>query len=201
MPMSKLLRSGGRRTNLLVWCAAIICAIFAIAVIVTGLVVFIGYMIIAPRVPYISVTYAKLDRLDSSQAEILQIQMTLVIRAQNDNAKAHATYSDFNILLSFHGLEIAQLRNNPFDIPKNSSADFEYVAESTPIPLDPQEEEEVGLSLRQNKITFDLKGSIRTRWKVGVLGSVKFWGHLDCQLQFFLNNGSSINPDCTTKSH
>ncbi|XP_042504944.1 uncharacterized protein LOC122081761 [Macadamia integrifolia] len=199
--MSRLSRTGGRRTKLWIWCAAIICTIIAIAVIVTGLVVFIGYMIIGPRIPFISVAYAHLDALDNSQAEILQIQMTLVIRAQNDNAKAHATYSDFNIFLSFHGFDIANLRNDPFDVPKNSSVDFKFVAVSLPIPLDPLGEEEVDLSRKQNKITFDLKGSVRTRWKVGLLGSVKFWGHMDCQLQFFPYNGSSINTGCSTKSH
>ncbi|KAJ4952416.1 hypothetical protein NE237_029248 [Protea cynaroides] len=196
----KLIRGTGRKTHPLVWGFAIICTIIAIGVIVAGLVVFIGYMIIGPRVPFISVIYAKLDRLDNSQAEILQIQMSLVIRAENDNAKAHASFSDFNLLLSFHGVDIAELRNDPFDIPKNKSQDFTYVAQSTPIPLDPEEQEEVDLSLKQNKITFDLKGSVRTRWRVGILGSVKFWGHLDCQLQFFPYNGSRINKDCSTKS-
>ncbi|OVA18372.1 hypothetical protein BVC80_1833g21 [Macleaya cordata] len=198
--MPKLILGPERRTKPWVWCAAIICTIIAIAVIITGLVVFTGYMIIRPRVPFISVTYAHLDNLNYDQSGQLNVQISLNIRAENDNAKAHASFSDVGFLLNFHGLQIAQLRADPFDVPKNDSVDLAYVVPSMSIPLEQDAMEDVDASLKQNKITFDLKGDARTRWRVGILGSVRFWSHLSCQLQFFPYNGSSINTHCSSKS-
>ncbi|KAI3841594.1 hypothetical protein MKX03_015509 [Papaver bracteatum] len=198
--MPKLILGPERRTHPLVWCAAIICTIIAIGVIITGLVVFAGYMIIRPRVPYISVTYANLDQLNCRQTGQVNLQISLNIKAENENAKAHASFSDVSFILNFHGLKIAQLRADPFDVPKNESVDLAYVVPSMSIPLEQDAMEDMDASLKQNKISFNLKGDARTRWRVGILGSVKFWSHLSCQLNFFPNNGSIINTDCSSKS-
>nr|AAV68887.1 hypothetical protein AT5G45320 [Arabidopsis thaliana] len=50
-------------TSPFIWCAAIICAIISIVVIVGGIIVFVGYLVIHPRVPIISVADAHLDFL------------------------------------------------------------------------------------------------------------------------------------------
>lgn len=50
-------------TSPFIWCAAIICAIISVVVICGGIVVFVGYMVIHPRVPIISVADAHLDFL------------------------------------------------------------------------------------------------------------------------------------------
>ncbi|KAF8365011.1 hypothetical protein HHK36_032986 [Tetracentron sinense] len=162
-----------KTTSILVWGGAIICTIIAIAVIITGLVVFVGYIIIRPRVPFMRVTYAHLDNLHFDQTGLLDTQIALIIKAENDNARAHASFSDISFLLIFHGLRIAQLRADPFDVPKNNSFDLSYVIPSLSIPLEPYAMEEVDASLKQNKISFELKGNARTRWKVGVIGSIK----------------------------
>ncbi|KAK2987686.1 hypothetical protein RJ640_015028 [Escallonia rubra] len=171
----------------------------AVAVIVTGIVVFVGYLAVRPKVPFISVSYAHLDRFDYDQAGILAVQLTIVVKAENDNAKAHAYFYDASFILGFHGLEIAKLVADPFDVSKNDSVQFDYLVQSTPIPLDELEQNLVELSLRQNLIAFDLKGKARTRWRVGVIGSVKFSLNLNCELKFFIN-GSSTNSHCSSRS-
>ncbi|MCL7022655.1 hypothetical protein MKW94_003689 [Papaver nudicaule] len=198
--MPKLILGPERRTHPLVWCAAIICTIIAIAVIITGVVVFAGYMIIRPRVPSISVAYANLDRLDYGQTGQVNLQMSLSIKAENENDKAHASFSDVSFNLNFHGLKIAQLRANPFDVPKNDSVYLPYAVGYMTIPLGQEAMEDLYASAKQNKISFNLKGDARTRWRIGILGSVKFWSHLSCQLNFFAHNGSRIDTDCSSKS-
>ncbi|XP_041010044.1 NDR1/HIN1-like protein 12 [Juglans microcarpa x Juglans regia] len=189
------------RTHPLVWVTAIVCTILSIAVIITGIVVFVGYMIIRPRVPFISVTSAHLDTIRYDQAGLLEIQMAIDIRAENDNAKAHASFSDTSFVLSFDALQIAKLVAGPFDVSKNSSTVFNYVIPSSQIPLDRTRMEQLDFSLKRNEITFDLKGKSRTRWRVGLLGSVKFWCHLSCELRFHTSNGSYINSRrCSSKS-
>ncbi|KAH7577405.1 hypothetical protein ACOSP7_001702 [Xanthoceras sorbifolium] len=200
MPPRKLIHHSRPRTNPLVWCAAILCTIISIAVIITGIVVFIGYLIIHPRVPVISVINANLDRMLYDPAGLLETQITIVVRMKNDNQKAHASFSETKLSLLFDGLTIAILRADPFDVRKNSSVDFNYVVQSNPIPLDPEQQELVDMSLKEDRITFVLKGSARARWRIGPLGSVKFWSHLNCQLRFHPLNGTWIPSRCSSKA-
>lgn len=189
-----------RHTNPLIWLAAIFCAIVSLAVIIAGIVVFAGYMVIHPRVPFISVTSASLDTLRYDQAGLLEIQMIIVIRAENDNARAHASFSHTSFMLSFQGLVLAKLVAGPFDVRKNSSTDFNYELPSSQIPLDPMQMEEVDSSLKKNEISFDFRGSSRAMWRVGPFRSVKFSCRLECQLRFHTSNRTYINSRCSSKS-
>ncbi|XVE57272.1 hypothetical protein DITRI_Ditri04bG0078300 [Diplodiscus trichospermus] len=189
-----------RRTHPLVWCAAIICTIITLAVIIAGIVTFIGYLVIHPRVPYVSVINANLDRIRIDYAGVLEIQVTIVIRAKNGNEKAHASFSHSGYILSLNGEDIAQLVAPPFEVRKNDSVDFNYVVQSSPIPLDPEQAEDVDMALKKDLITFDLKGSARVRWRVGRLGSVNFFCRLNCQLHFHTLNGTYIPSRCSSKA-
>lgn len=196
----KLIQGPQRRTHPLVWLAAIVCTILAIAVIIAGIIVFIGYIAIHPRVPFISVVDAHLDKIQYSLAGLLETQVAIAIKAENDNAKAHSSFSDTRFRLQFQGLEIADLVADPFEVAKNSSQEFHYVVPSSSIPLNPEQMEDVDLALKQNQISFDLKGSSRARWKVGMFGSVKFMCHLNCQLKFHPLTGDYIKSHCSSRA-
>ncbi|KAJ9707677.1 hypothetical protein PVL29_002632 [Vitis rotundifolia] len=200
MPPRKLVVGSGQRTHPLVWIAAIICVFLALAVIIAGVCVFVGYLVIHPRVPALTVTDAHLDRLDFSQAGVMDVKMTVYIRAENHNIKAHASFSDTSLTMSFHEIEIAKLVAYPFDVSKNSSIDFNYVVESSSIPLGSRDMDFVDRSLKEDKIKFDLKGSSRTQWRIPILGSVKLWCHLNCELRFHPSNSSYIHSYCSSKS-
>lgn len=200
MPRRKLVVGSGQRTHPLVWCAAIICVFIALAVIITGVCVFVGYLVIHPRVPALTVTDAHLDKLDFSQAGVMDVQMTVFIRAENHNAKAHATFSHTSLSMSFRNIEIARLQADPFDVRKNSSVEFKYVVESSSIPLGPGDVDFVDRSLKEDKIKFDLKGRSKTKWRLGLLGSVKLWCYMNCELRFHPSNSSYIYSKCSSKS-
>ncbi|KAJ4729134.1 Late embryogenesis abundant protein [Melia azedarach] len=200
MPTKLIYRPTRRGTHPLIWCAAIICTIVAIGVIVAGIVVFIGYIVIHPRVPIISVVNAHLDRFQFDPAGLLETQITIIVRMKNGNERAHASFSETSFSLSFDGVEIARLVADPFDVSKNSSTDFNYVAESMAIPLDPEKQEVVDLALKRDEVRFEFKGGSRARWRVGPLGSVKFWCHLSCQLRFHPLNGTYIPSRCSSKA-
>ncbi|PKI76507.1 hypothetical protein CRG98_003058 [Punica granatum] len=135
------------------------------------------------------------------EAGLLVTQITIDILAENANAKAHATFQDTSFFLIFGGMEIAQLVAPPFDVKKNGSQDIHYVVESSPIPLDPEKMELVNLFIRRNDVVFELKGKFRAQWRVGLLGSVKFWSHLNCWLHFHPWNGTYTNPKrCSSKA-
>ncbi|XP_039002106.1 uncharacterized protein LOC120128495 [Hibiscus syriacus] len=199
-PKSKFSTSRERATNPLVWCAAIICTVLTIAVIIAGIVTFIGYLVIHPRVPYVSVIDGHLDRMQLDYAGILEIQVTILIRAKNGNKKAHASFSDSSYGLGLKGEAVARLVAPPFEVGKNSSVDFNYVVPSSPIPLGPEQAEYVDAGLKNDRIIFDLKGGTRVRWRIGHLGSVRFLCRLDCQLHFHPLNGTYIPSRCSSKA-
>ncbi|CAI9772293.1 unnamed protein product [Fraxinus pennsylvanica] len=197
--MPQPVRHPQKCTNPIIWFMAIICAILAVAVIIAGIVVFVGYLVIRPKEPQIRVASAQLDTLYFDQTSSLTVQVSVVIKAENDNAKVHSSFQDMSLLLSFLGLKMAYLVAEPFDVKANSSVQFNYVPQSSPIPLNPDDAEGVSRSLRQGIITFDLKGKAKTRRRVGPIGSVKNWLHLECQLHL-PTNGTRIFPRCSSRS-
>ncbi|CAH2062700.1 unnamed protein product [Thlaspi arvense] len=60
-----------RRTSFFIWFIAVLCTVITIAVIITGLVIFVGYLIVRPKMPSITVTYTHLDVFDYDQAGLL----------------------------------------------------------------------------------------------------------------------------------
>ncbi|KAL2348762.1 hypothetical protein Fmac_002762 [Flemingia macrophylla] len=186
-------------TNPLIWLLAILCTVIAIGVVIAGIVVFVGYVVIHPRIPVISITNAHLDLLSNDYAGLLQTQLTIIVLTQNGNAKAHATFSDVRFNLSYQGQAIAVLVADNIDVPKNSSKTLHYVVQSNSIPLTPEQMENIDWSWKRDVIGFDVKGSARTRWRIGPLGSVRFWCNLECQLKFHPSNGSYIKHSrCTS---
>ncbi|KAL4592971.1 hypothetical protein LXL04_005980 [Taraxacum kok-saghyz] len=190
-----------RRTNPFVWCFAVICSFIATVVIIAGIVVFSGYLVIRPKMPLLSVRASRLDNVYYDRSGVLAVRLTIQIRAENHNQKAHASFYDTRLLLGYHGQNIARLVANPFDVGKNETRELNYVVVSTSIPLPPDEQYLTQQSLSKSRLMlFFLKGSSRTMWRVGPLGSLKFWLHMDCELLLPVN-GSVGHSHCSTKSH
>lgn len=189
-----------RRTHPLIWCAAILCTILTIIVIIIGIVIFIANQVIHPKMPFVSVSYAHLNAFEYDQAGVLNTGLTIIINAENDNPRAHANFYNFSYSINFQGIRVANLVNLPFDLGKNKSRGFRYVFDSDSIPLNPYQSEVVDLSLKKGRIVFYLVGHTRTRWRIGFLRSVKFWLRLDCRLQFQWPGGNSVDSRCTSKT-
>ncbi|KAJ6704410.1 LATE EMBRYOGENESIS ABUNDANT (LEA) HYDROXYPROLINE-RICH GLYCOPROTEIN FAMILY [Salix viminalis] len=200
-PPQRLIYRPPPPTHFLWWCAAILCSLLSIAVIIAGIVIFVGYVVIHPRVPVISVVDAHLFHFNYDGAGVLVTQINIVVRSQNDNMKAHAGFSNFNLELFFDGIRIAVLSTAaPYEVKKNSSVDFNYDYTSDPIPLSPEQMEDVDAFLKEDEVRFDLKGGVRARWRVGVLGSVGFFCSLNCQLRFHPANGTYISRRCSSRA-
>lgn len=169
-------------------------------VIIAGIVVFIGYITIKPKVPQMRVPRAQINTIYFDQASLLMVQVTIVIKAENDNTRAHAKFYDSFYTLSFRGQKIAILKADPFNVRANQSLELNYVVQSNSIPLNSEEAEEVNMSLQKKVIDFDLRGSSRTRWTVWLIGSVKFWLHLDCKLHLPVNGTTAYPSGCGSRS-
>jgi len=199
-PKKRLVTHQNGNTNIFIWLLAILCTIIAIGVVIGGVVVFIGYIVIHPRVPTISIANAHLDLFRNDYAGLLQTQVNIRVMAKNGNFKAHATFSNIKLKLSYEGQGIAFMVADPFDVPKNSSRYLDYVVQSSSIPLTPDQIEDVDDTWKRNIVGFDLKGDARTQWRIGPFGSFKFGCKLECQLKFHPLNGSYIPSRCTSQS-
>ncbi|XP_017244314.1 uncharacterized protein LOC108216141 [Daucus carota subsp. sativus] len=200
-PMAKPALGPERGTNPVIWFAAIILAIVAVAVITIGLFVIISYLVIHPTTPSISVSYANLDKFDYDQLGMLDVQVRVVVKAKNGNIKNHVRFYGLELVLALHGLQMAKLVNEPFDVKKNDSVEFLYVVKSNKIPLRSVYRDYVQSSLMKNLVSLELKGTTKTRWKVWVVDSVKITLHMDCDLHFVVPNGSlSTGSRCSSKS-
>ena len=63
------------------------------------------------------------------------MQLTIVIRTENDIAKAPALFDETNFKLSYEGKIISYLKQDEFDVAKEKSVSSHYVVQSSPIPF------------------------------------------------------------------
>ncbi|KAJ0262716.1 Uncharacterized protein HA466_0032130 [Hirschfeldia incana] len=190
--------SSTHATSPFIWCAGIICAIISIAVIIGGVVIFAAYMVIHPRVPIISVESAHLDLFKYDIVGVMQTQLAIVIRAENDNGKAPALFDETNFKLSYEGKIIAYLKLHEFEVAKEKSVSYHYLVQSSPIPMSPSMREAIDYAFKQDVIVFELEGGSKARWRVGPVGSVKFECNLSCELRFRLSDHNYIPSRCTS---
>lgn len=128
----------------------------------------------------------------------MQTQLTILIRAENDNAKAHALFDKTEFKLIYEGKTIAYLRQDEFEVDKERSVLSNYLVQSYPIPLNPTMMQAIDFAIKQDVITFELKGGSKARWRVGPLGSVRFECNLSCELRFRPSDHSYISSPCTS---
>ncbi|XP_078173867.1 late embryogenesis abundant protein [Carex rostrata] len=200
MSQKPLTSNYGQQSNPAVWTVAIVCTILATAVIISGIAVFTVYLIYRPRMPYLVISAAHLNNLGYDEFRTMDVDMSVTVLAENTNSKADARFSDVALSVRFRGMDIASLQATPFEVDRNSSLVLSYQVRSTPIPLDRGAMNELATAVNRGLIDFSIYGQARTRWRVGIFLSVKFWTRLSCRLQFFTNNGTAIGNDCTSKA-
>ncbi|XP_047970692.1 NDR1/HIN1-like protein 12 isoform X2 [Salvia hispanica] len=163
-----------------------------------GVVIFIGYATLRPKVPQVSVTRAQMDTIYFDQSTLMMLHATIVIKAENDNTRARARFYDMSYTLSFRSQKIAILMADPFDVSPNRSLELNFVVPSQSIPLNPEEVEAINWSLNRNVVDLDLRGMSRTRWKVWLIGSIKYVLRLDCRLHLPVDQ-TTIYPHCVSR--
>ncbi|CAL4989298.1 unnamed protein product [Urochloa decumbens] len=187
-----------RSSEWCVWAMVVLCTVLAIGVIIAGVAVFAVYIFFKPKMPYLVVSDAQLVLLQYDQGGTIQsLQMSITIRAENNNSKADATFSSVDLALGFHGADVVLLRSEPFTVPRESSLPLPYNVAVAPGPaLDAAGMQAMDESLKAGVVPFDLFGKARTRWKVGVFVKIRYWTRISCRLRFFFpGNGTVMRTD------
>ncbi|CAN6162759.1 unnamed protein product [Urochloa humidicola] len=191
-----------RNSSGLVWALVILCTLLAVGVIIAGATVFAVYLIYKPKMPYLLVTDARLERLEYGQSgTILDLQVALTIQAENTNSKADATFSGVNLAVGFHGADVAFLRAGTFAVARRSAVPLRYQIVSVGRQLSPDGMQYMDGALRAGVVPLDLFGKARTTWKVGIFASLQFWTRISCRFLFnYPGNGTAMPYDCRSKS-
>ncbi|CAN6215668.1 unnamed protein product [Urochloa humidicola] len=191
-----------RKSSGLVWALVILCTLLAVGVIIAGATVFAVYLIYKPKMPYLLVTDARLERLEYGQSgTILDLQVALTIQAENTNSKADATFSGVNLAVGFHGADVALLRAGTFAVARRSAVPLRYQIVSVGRQLSPDGMQYMDGALRAGVVPLDLFGKARTTWKVGIFASLQFWTRISCRFLFnYPGNGTAMPYDCRSKS-
>jgi hypothetical protein len=191
-----------RESSGLVWVLVILCTLLAIAVIVAGATVFAVYLLYKPKMPYLLVSDARLERLEYGQSgTILDLQLALTILAENTNSKTDATFSGVNLAVGFHGADVAFLRAGTFAVARRSAVPLRYQILSVGRQLSPEGMQYMDGALKAGVVPLDLFGKARTTWKVGIFASLQFWTRISCRFLFnYPGNGTAMPLDCRSKS-
>uniref|UniRef100_A0A0D9W2F6 VWFA domain-containing protein n=1 Tax=Leersia perrieri TaxID=77586 RepID=A0A0D9W2F6_9ORYZ len=185
-----------RRRSKWAWTMVLIlCTALVIGVILASLSVFAVYLLYKPRMPYLAVSNAQLELLQYGQdGTIDYLQVSITIVAVNNNSKADASFSGFDLALGFHGAYVALLRAEPFVVARESSLPLQYNVVSAGRALDPTGKHLMDDSLKAGVVPFDLFGKARTKWKVGIFVKLRFRTRISCRLRFFFPGNGTVMP-------
>ncbi|CAD6256533.1 unnamed protein product [Miscanthus lutarioriparius] len=161
------------------WATVLACTALAVGVILAGVAVFAVYLLYRPSMPYLAVSDAHLERLEYGQdGAIDYLQASITVMAVNNNSKTDASFSSMDLVLGFHGADVALLRAQPFVVPRESSLPLPYRVVSAGRALDAAGMQAMDEALKAGVVPFDLFGKARTRWKVESLPTSGFDAHL-----------------------
>jgi hypothetical protein len=187
-------------TNICIWLCAISCSIFAIIVILTGLIVLLGFLIFHPRLPSFTVKEATLNTLLLDSSFVLSSQTTILLHIRNPNAKVAVDYESLRFELQFEKHALSNLTFSPFSQQTKNSTDWLFVMAASAVQLQPIEGEHLSYSIQSNSVTYDFVGTVRTKAKFGSITSIRYWLHIKCNLEFNspspVNNGSLVSSSC-----
>lgn len=189
------------RTNFLIWLCAIGCSIFAILVILTGLIVLLGFLIFHPRLPSFTVKDATLNTLLLDSSFVLTSQATILLHIRNPNVKVAVDYESVRFELQFEKRAISNLTFPPFSQQPQNSTEWLFIMVANKVQLEAIEGEHLSYSIQTNSVSYNFVGSVRTKAKFGKITSIKYWLHINCNLQFNpppISNGSLVSSGCNS---
>lgn len=189
------------RTNIFIWCIALLCSLAIIALILAGLTVLIAYLLFHPKLPTLDITEATLSRimLDPS-TRLINAEMVALLKFTNPNDRIDVRYEYINFKLFFREDMIATQVLEPFAQRRGlwSLRSIDMVSNHT--ELSPLSAEILVSQAQNNTIVYQLFGTLRTVARFGSFARIPYWLYADCQLQFSTPpNGVFRYHKCTTR--
>ncbi|KAJ6417563.1 hypothetical protein OIU84_003315 [Salix udensis] len=103
-----------RRTNLVIWCGAILCLIFSLVLIIFGIATLIIYLVVKPRNPVFDIPNANLNSIYFDSPEYFNGDLTFLANFSNPNQKLDVRFEHVDIELYFSDRLVGTQALQPF---------------------------------------------------------------------------------------
>ncbi|GMP52058.1 hypothetical protein CsSME_00018027 [Camellia sinensis var. sinensis] len=188
-----------RRTNLIVWCGAILCLIFSLLLIFFGVGTLIVYLVIKPRIPAFDTPIASLSAIYFDSPEYFNGDFTFVANFSNPSRKLEVRFEYVEIELYFFDSLIATQALQPFTQRQGEARLVSVHMTSSLVYLPPNMALDLQKQVQRNRIMYNIRGTFRVRANLGLL-HFSYWLHGRCQLEMTgPPTGVLLGRNCRTK--
>lgn len=163
---SKLILQPRHTTTPAMWFAAIVCFVFSVLLILTGLVILIVFLTVKPRTPSFDVANAALNSIYvGSPSAYFNGDMVLVANVTNPNQKMGVSFHSGTMELFFRGRLVAAQALPSFAQRRGQFTVVNVHMVSSQVELPPEVAMELVNQMKRNKILYTIRGSFKVREK------------------------------------
>ncbi|KAK4778718.1 hypothetical protein SAY86_006246 [Trapa natans] len=176
-----LLQTRSQRTNPLVWCAAILCLLFSLSLILFGISTLIIFLSVRPRCPSFEIPAVNLNSVYFDSPEYFNGDMIFLANFSNPNRKLDLRFESLEIGLYFSDRLVATQVVQPFVLkPGEKSLDSVHFLSSL-VYLPDQISLKLQKQVQENRVSYDVRGSFRVKASLGIF-HYSYWLHPRCRL-------------------
>ncbi|KAJ6376806.1 hypothetical protein OIU76_025873 [Salix suchowensis] len=188
-----------RRTNLVIWCGAILCLIFSLVLIVFGIATLIIYLVVKPRNPVFDIPNANLNSIYFDSPEYFNGDLTFLANFSNPNQKLDVRFEHVDIELYFSDSLVGTQALQPFT-QRSRETRLESVHIISSLVYLPQNlAVELQKQVQSNKVNYNIRGTFKVRANMGLL-HYSYWLHGRCEIEMTgPPTGVIVARSCRTK--
>ncbi|KAJ7960989.1 Late embryogenesis abundant protein [Quillaja saponaria] len=194
-----ILQPHPRRTNPIIWCAAVLCLIFSLILIFFGIATLIIFLSIKPRNPIFDIPNASLNTIYFDSPEYFNGDFTLLVNFSNPNRKIDVRFEYLDIEVFFSNRLISSQAVQPFT-QRRGETRLESVHFISSLVFLPQDlSVKLQKQVQSNRVNYYLRGTFRVRASLGLV-HISYWLHSRCQIEMTSPpTGVLVARRCTTK--
>ena len=188
-----------RRTNLVIWCGAILCLIFSLVLIVFGIATLIIYLVVKPRNPVFDIPNANLNSIYFDSPEYFNGDLTFLANFSNPNHELDVRFEHVDIELYFSDRLVGTQALQPFT-QRSRETRLESVHIISSLVYLPQNlAVELQKQVQSNKVNYNIRGTFKVRANMGLL-HYSYWLHGRCEIEMTgPPTGVIVARSCRTK--
>ncbi|KAG6473263.1 NDR1/HIN1-like protein 13 [Zingiber officinale] len=171
-----------RRTSPLIWCAAIICVVLTLLLILAGIVTLVVFLVIKPRSPSVDLTAASLNSIYLDSLAYLNGDVSFLVNFSNSNRRIDVAFQSLGLELYFRDRLIAVQALRPF-AQRTGESRLEATRMITSNVLLPADlAAELQQQVRENSVVYNVRGRFKVRARLGA-GQFSYWISTRCEVK------------------
>lgn len=171
-----------RRTNPVIWFGAVLCLIFSLTLIFSGIATLIIFLNIKPRKPLLDTPNASLSVIYFDSPVNLNSDFTFLANFSNPNKKLDVRFEYLDVELYFFDSLIASRALPPFSQRPGEARLVSVHMISSLVYLPPKVALELQKQVISNKVIYNIRGTFKVRVSLGWI-HFHYWLHGRCQLE------------------